>query len=279
MNGPRDEQRLADAGRPSWRAVLLRPSRIATIAFVLAVAVACVLLGRWQLSRLAERRALNEALESRIDLPAEPLDGLLAELDAGVPITELEFRTVTVTGVFGFQEEVLQRNRSHEGRQGFHVLTPLHLRDETAVLVRRGWVPVALDDPPIDEAEPPHGQVTVTGIVRAPERHSGFGPADPGSGTLERVFWANPRRLDRQVSNPLVDLVIDLRSIDPPPTRDLDLPVPLATPSFDEANHLSYAIQWFSFAIIALVGIGFYARSQWFRGDAVAKGSRDTDTP
>lgn len=252
------------------RDVLFRPSRLATIGFVVAVAVACALLGRWQLSRLAERRALNDALERRIEQPAVPLAVVVAELAAGVPIDDLEFRIVTVTGAFVPGEEVLQRNRSHEGQQGFHVVTPFRIDDRAtdgaeSVLVRRGWVPVANDEPPVAAAAPPSGLVTITGMVRTPERHGGFGPSDPATGVLERVFWADPRRLDDQVSGNLIDLVIDLRSIHPATAERHLLPKPLEDPRFDEANHLSYAVQWFSFAVIALVGIAAYARSQWFR--------------
>ncbi|HEX9765226.1 MAG TPA: SURF1 family protein [Nitriliruptorales bacterium] len=265
MSRTRVEQRPAEPDRPRWWTVLLQPSRIATLAFVLAVAVTCVLLGRWQLSRLAERRALNEALESRIDLPAMDLADLQGELERGTPPEQLEFRRIVLEGRFAAEEEVLQRNRSHEGRQGFHVVTPLIVSEDLAVLIRRGWVPAALDDPPINEAEPPRRPATVTGLLRAPERHTGFGPQDPATGVLERVFWVDPQRLDRQTTRTLLDVVVDLRTVVPQNSRDLDLPEPLPDPSFDEANHLSYAIQWFSFAVIAVVGIGFYARSQWFR--------------
>ena len=226
------------------------------------MAVACVLLGRWQLSRLEERRALNAALETRTELPALTMDDVIAALDEGTPATELEFRRVSVTGTYQPDEEVLQRNRSHEGQAGFHIVTPLVFDMEHAVLVRRGWVPAALDEPPVPEAAPPAGTVTINGLLRAPERRSGFGPTDPQTGELARAFWIDPLRLDPQTSSSLVDVVIDLDALDAPPGQ---LPEPLPPLAFDEANHLSYAIQWFSFAVIALVGIAAYARTRWFR--------------
>lgn len=247
------------------REVLLRPGRIGTIVFVLAVAVACVLLGRWQLSRLDERRDLNATLEQRRELPPLDIDELVDELEQGTQPDELEFRRLTVEGVYHWEYEVLQRNRGHQGQQGFHVITPLLITDELAILVRRGWVPVELDEPPVDEAEPVKRRVTVTGLLRAPERHEGFGPSDPETGELERVFWADPQRLDDDTPFALVDMVVDLQTSEPPQTRDLDYPVPLPELTFDEANHLSYAVQWFSFAVIAIVGLGAYAATRWFR--------------
>lgn len=228
----------------------------------MAVAVACVLLGRWQLARLEERRDLNAALEARGELPALSMAEVIAALDEGTPATQLEFRRVIVEGTYRPAEEVLQRNRAHEGQAGFHVVTPLVFDEGRAVMVRRGWVPAALDDPPVVEALPPEGTVAVTGVLRAPERPGGFGPSNPADGVLERVFWIDPRRLDDQTTESLVDIVVDL---DPSAGSPGRLPEPLPPLSFDEANHLSYAIQWFSFAAIAVVGITAYARSRWFR--------------
>ena len=252
------------------RQVLLQPSRLGTIVFVVAVAIVCVLLGRWQLSRLEERRALNAALEARSELPALTMTDVIGALDDGTPATELEFRRVVVDGSFRPDEEVLQRNRSHEGQSGFHVVTPFLFDDGRAVMVRRGWVPAALEEPPVAEAEPPRGPVTITGLLRAPERPEGFGPSDPEDGALERVFWIDPHRLDAQTTESLVDIVIDLEHSTGNTPRQL--PEPLPPLAFDEANHLSYAIQWFSFAVIALVGIAAYARSRWFRDGAAPSG-------
>jgi surfeit locus 1 family protein len=245
------------------REVLLRPGRIGTIAFVLAVAVACVLLGRWQLSRLQERRDLNAALEARSAEAPMTFDELVEAHEAGTSPEDLEFRRVTVEGQLATEFEVLQRNRGHQGQQGFHVVTPLIVRTDLGILVRRGWVPVALDDPPVLEAAAPGGTVTVSGLLRAPERHDGFGPRDPETGDLARVFWADPQRLDDQVPFALVDMVVDLQSLDPP--HPGELPEPLPPLEFDEANHLAYAVQWFSFAVIAIVGLAAYARTRWFR--------------
>ena len=40
-----------------------------------------------------------------------------------------------------------------------------------------------------------------------------------------------------------------------------ELPIPVDPPVFDdEGPHLAYAIQWFSFLVIGLVGFGFLMR-------------------
>src|SRR5699024_5918903 len=109
----------------------------------------CVFLGNWQLSRLADVRENNARLTAQMG--AEPID-LADLLDGSVDQEALEFRPVTVSGTFRADEEVLQRNRSFQGQQGFHLLTPLEVTEGQVVLVRRGWVPAVMDQPPVREA-------------------------------------------------------------------------------------------------------------------------------
>lgn len=224
---------------------LLAPRMLASHLLVLAVMAGCVLAGSWQWDRLQSARAANDLAEARMQ--AEPVD--LAELDGdGLDTDALEHRRVTATGTFRPAEEVLQRNRGHQGNQGLHVLTPLELADGTPVLVRRGWVPTGLDGPPVAEAPPPEGPVEVTGLLERSVSPSGFGAQDPEDGELEQVFHADVGRLDRQVDGELFPMVV--RLFEPAPS-DGELPLPVGPPELDEANHFSYAIQWYSFALLA----------------------------
>ncbi len=238
---------------------LLRPAALVSHLLVLAVAVACVALGLWQLDRLAAVREDNARLAERLEAP--PVD--LTTLTGGpVPEADLEFRSVTASGTYRHDEEVLQRNRDHQGQTGFHLLTPLELEDgEVVVLVRRGWVPSELSDPPVEQTAPPSGTVTLTGILERPVPQPGFGPQDPDEGHLERVFHTDTARLDRQVDGELFPMVLRLETQQPPlNTGPGQLPFALPGPELDEANHLSYAVQWFSFAVIALITYGAW----WF---------------
>lgn len=229
---------------------LLRPRLIASHLLVLAVAAGCVGAGLWQWDRLQQVREHNALTEER--MAADPVD--LAELTDGPVDTEaLEYRRVEATGTFRPHEEVVQRNQSHQGSQGLYVLTPFELDDGTPVLVLRGWVPTGFDEPPLEQAPPPEGRVSLTGLLEPSVDQPGFGARDPEEGTLERVFHADTSRLDRQVEGELFPLV--LRLLEPAPT-DGGLPRPLGEPELDEANHLSYTVQWFSFALLALVTYG-----------------------
>lgn len=231
---------------------LLAPRLIASHLLVLAVMAGCVLAGSWQWDRLQQARAANDLAETRME--AEPID-LVDLTGTGVDVEELEYRRVTATGTFRPDEEVLQRNRSHRGNQGLHVLTPLELTDGTPVLVRRGWVPNGIDEPPVTEAPPPEGRVEVTGILELSVSPSGFGATDPQEGELERVFHADVGRLDRQVAGELFPMVLRLANPSPPAG---ELPLVADRPELDEANHLSYAVQWYSFAVLAAITYGLW---------------------
>ena len=97
------------------------------IAVLLAV-IAMVTAGVWQLHRLSERRDRNSTITSRSQLPiaeVQDLAGIDDPLDAG---REIEFRLVRAVGVYQTDDQVLIRNRTHQGTAGFWVLTPLLLQ-------------------------------------------------------------------------------------------------------------------------------------------------------
>jgi len=233
------------------RRTLLSPRMLLSHVLVTAVVVGLVSLGLWQLRRWDDVRALNGRLEERLATAPVPFADL-PDPDVGdtAGTSSLEFRQVTATGTYATDEEVLQRGGTLGGQSGYHVLTPLVLGDGTALLVRRGWVPFALDTPPVPEAAPPSGEVTVTGWLERPGvQPSGFGQKDPETGALERVFHADPLRLDDQVTADLRAMVLHLEAQSP--TQEADLPVPAPRPEFSAGTHLSYAVQWFAFAAIA----------------------------
>lgn len=234
-------------------APLLRPAAIVSHLLVLTVIVTCVALGQWQLDRLHTVRDQNARAAER--MAQEPVD-LAALADpaniAAVDDAALEFRRVEVTGEFRPDEEVLQRNRQHRNQTGFHVLTPLELTDGGVVLVRRGWVPASLDQPPVAEAAPPGGVVTVVGVLERPVPQPSFGPQDPDQGRLDRVFHTDTTRLARQVDGELFPMVLRVDTELDNPSED-QLPFPAGPPELDEGSHLSYTVQWHIFAALALV--------------------------
>jgi surfeit locus 1 family protein len=229
---------------------LLRPVALVRHVLVAVVAVTCLLLGQWQLARLAEVREANDRAEAQLTAPTVDVADLVA---AGAPDeAALEYRSVTARGTYRPDEEVLQRNQELHGRSGFRVLTPLELEDGGVVLVVRGWVPPDLDSPPVPDAAPPSGVVTVEGVLERSVEQPGWGPRDPDEGVLQRVFHADTDRLDAQIDGELFPMVLRTTEEIRPVTTDA-LPAPIGPPRFDEGNHFSYAMQWHIFGILALV--------------------------
>jgi surfeit locus 1 family protein len=228
---------------------LFRGRRLLITTLVLAGAVVLCRLGIWQLDRLAQRRAINATIAARMSDPPVPLTKALAEMDGQ------EYRRVEVRGVFDSSQEIVQRNRALNGAPGVHVLTPLRLSgSDAAVLVDRGWLPQGESTPDTRRAyAAPTGEVQVQGQIRRSQEDAGA-PFDPPLSAdrprLDAWFHVDTTRIGQQTGYQLLPVFIEQL----PAPGDLALPRPDPTTDLGEGPHLSYAIQWFSFALILLVG-------------------------
>lgn len=231
---------------------LLTPRWLAAHVFVLAVGITCIVLGAWQLDRLEERRTANAVQAARFEQERLPLTELV--LAAGEDLGSLEFRRASFTGVFDPEKEVLVRSQVRDGRAGFDVITPLAGTDST-VLVNRGWVPLEFDQAPVAAAPPPDGPVTVEGVVRPSQEATAVSPDNrAGSASVSRVDVA---LLEDRLGLDLLPVYMEVFGV----ASATQLPLPAIPPAFtDEGPHLNYAIQWFSFAVVAAVGYGFLLR-------------------
>lgn len=231
----------------------LQPRWLLAHLVVLAVAVLFVFLGFWQLNRNTQRVAENRVGQSRLQSAPIDLNLLIAE---GVddPI-ELEYRPTQVRGVFDPSHEVLIRSQVFRGNAGFHVITPLVIDDDHAVMVNRGWVSLDLDSVPV-AAPPPAGQVEVMGWVHLSQDRPPLGPEDPAEGTLTILNRVDIDRIAAQIPYTLARLyVVEISDLGD------SLPISLPLPTFDDHGpHLAYSIQWFSFALIGLIGYVFLMR-------------------
>ncbi|HEX6291695.1 MAG TPA: SURF1 family protein [Herpetosiphonaceae bacterium] len=244
-----------DAAEPSsaaqWRALprllLNRQWRWITLGVVI-VMLGLIRLGVWQLDRLEQRRAINTLISSRTNEPPIALTGQPLDLEAA------EYRPVVVTGTYDHSQEVVLRNRSRGGLPGVDILTPLRIAgSDQRVLIDRGWVPLLQARPEERKAFEVAGTVTVRGLVRKPQAQvSTWGPQDqqPTNGRLDAWFRADVARIATQMPYPLLPFYIEQL---PEPSAP-DLPHPQPSIELGEGPHLSYAIQWFSFAAILVGG-------------------------
>ncbi len=211
-------------------------------------------LGIWQLSRHDERQQQNAIASERY--LADPILVEVMLESAGPDIETLEFRAATAKGTFDPAEEVLIRSQVHLGNAGFHVLTPLVNALGEAVLVNRGWVPLTMDEAPVTSAPPPTGETEVQAWVHLTQTRGAFGPRDPDTGDLDTMSRVDIERIQQQIPYPLAEVYL----VQLTDGRE-DLPVPVEAPAFDdEGPHFAYAIQWFAFALIGLIGYWFLLR-------------------
>lgn len=211
-------------------------------------------LGFWQLRRLDERQLQNTIAASRFQDASLEVEQLIPTM-AGNPET-LRWRRVIASGVFQAEDEVLIRSQVQFGVAGFHVITPLLLGDGSSILVNRGWIPLELDQVPVTRAPPPSGVSTVEGWLEPTQTRRALGPADPATGRLTALNRVDVERIGEQVGYDLAPMYLVAMG-----EQGNELPIPVDPPEFtEEGPHLAYAIQWFSFMVIGLVGYGFLVR-------------------
>jgi surfeit locus 1 family protein len=236
--------------------------RLFWIAFVAIGAATMIALGFWQLGRLEERRALNARIESRLSLPLLTLTG------EALDVNGVEYRRVTVAGVFDFSQEIVLRNRALSNIAGVHLLTPLKIEgSEAAVIVDRGWIPYEAAAPEVRAAyASPTGLITLTGLARLSQSRPSFlAPADPplspGLPRVDQWYWVNIPQIQQQIPYPLLPFFVE-QAAGPDPTA---LPAAGYEIELSDGPHLSYAIQWFSFAAILVIGAIALARKNMKR--------------
>ena len=218
-----------------------------------------VRFGFWQLGRRGERQTLNARIESRMRQKAVTL----AELPRDT--SELAYRTVSVAGTLDYGHELVLTSRSYEGAPGVYLLTPVLVAgSDTAVLLNRGWV-YSPDGASLELAQwrtervVPHTDSTADQVtIRPMVAYARSFPAAVTRpiGVRDRphaVSALDHAQLARRVPYPLAPYYLVALPEEAP---NLDAPARIAQPELDEGPHLSYAIQWFSFATIAVVGVG-----------------------
>lgn len=241
----------------SW-AFLRTPKWIVRHVLVALLVVAMVAAGFWQLDRLGDRQDRNALIEARQDEPAAPVGDLLdAGADVDDPAVEaVAHRRATAEGTYVDDATVVVENRSLDGRPGGWVLTPLDLGDGTGVLVNRGFVGFTREGR-IVAPPAPTGTVRVEGLVQESQARGRFGPKDAAEGTLATLARVDVPRVEAQVEVDLLPAYLQRLTSDPPEAAGSDedpAVVALPRPELSDGPHLSYAVQWFIFTTIALVG-------------------------
>ncbi|HWM33987.1 MAG TPA: SURF1 family cytochrome oxidase biogenesis protein [Pseudolysinimonas sp.] len=225
------------------------------IVLVIVFAVACGLLSWWQWSRRADAVAEIQRVETNYDAAPVPVGTVLPALDDWD--IDDEWVPVELHGSYLADEQLLVRNRPYRGASGFEVLVPFRLDDGRVFVVDRGWVPVGSSiEAPDAVPPPPAGPVTVVARLQAGE------PELPGrtapEGQLATIHL--PAVAERTGPGTYTGAYGLLASEDP--AAETGRPAPALKPDADEGPHLSYALQWIAFGILAFIGLFWAIRRE-----------------
>lgn len=228
--------------------LLREPRWLRGLALAVAVACVCVVLGQWQWHRRQERLAANAPLIGNYDAAPVAVDTVLPAGGSGLRLGDA-WTPVRATGTYDVAATVLARNRPRDEETGYEVLVPLQLADGSSLLVDRGWVPAGSASARPDEVPaPPRGRVTVVVRLR---------PFEPSRST--RAPAGQVATIARGAVTAAAAAAGDdglrggygVLASETPTTADA--PLPAIRPDVDEGPHLAYTIQWYGFAITALV--------------------------
>jgi len=234
-----------------------RPWIFVTILVIIA-ALVMIRLGIWQLDRLAGRRAFNEQVLSQIDEPPLPMtnDVVAGDLEAW------EFRTVQIEGEYDLANALVLGNQVWEDQMGVHLLTPLKIANtEAAILVDRGWIPFEDWENRNLNAYDETGTIQVEGMLRVTQTKLGLRDClDETAGEAPFQVWC--LALDGIAAHLPYDL-LPVYLIQGPEGEQIAPPY-RAIPQIEisEGPHLSYAIQWFTFSAILLIGYPFFVNRE-----------------
>lgn len=231
-----------------WRAAgLLLPTFLTALALPILIG-----LGVWQIQRKAWKESLIAKIEARTH--AEPVTLSEAVRRAAKNLEEVEYLRVTVTGNFRHDQERYVYEPTTRG-SGWNVYTPLEPSSgngRPTVVINRGWVPDDKRAPDVRSAGQVTGEVSVTGLLRAPQAKSWFTPENDVAGNrwysrdLPEIAATLPESL-----HPIAPFFIDAEAMPENPggwPRGGTTKVHLSNP------HLQYVVTWFGLAL-TLIGV------------------------
>jgi cytochrome oxidase assembly protein ShyY1 len=243
----------------------LRQRRYAALAAAgLVLALICGALGTFEIHRYEDKRHDNGALRANAHAAPVALTTSLVPVDGrgNAPgQIAIRYRRVTVSGTYLTRAQQYLTDQTQGGRQGFYVLTPLRTATAT-LLVLRGFVAAAADETrPAVVAPTPRGTVRVAGWLQPPQTsHDQLGRLGH-----QEITSINVSEQAARLHAPVYQASLTLTARQPGTAGLRAVPLPgLSNPSGGAAEWqlLSYVVQWYAFAVLALLLPFFVSRSE-----------------
>ena len=207
------------------------------VALAAAACAAGVALGSWQDGRAEEKRALGTQLAQA--MRALPIEISFDKVDPKTVV----LKRVTASGRFVDEHTVLLDNKLRHGRPGYEVITPLRLNG-LHVLVNRGWVAAGRtrDDLPQVPALPGVVRIEGVALARLPQALSAGEAQGKVRQNVDVESFASETGLRLQ------PVVIEQHS-----AAGDGLLREWPRPDAGVEKHQSYALQWYSLAVLSVV--------------------------
>jgi len=237
--------------------LLLTRRWLGYLGLAVLFAVICVALSMWQVARTNEAREGNRLIHENYTSTPRPLSEVLPRLDSYR--ASQEWTQVTMTGTYLRADQLLVRNRPMDGNPGFDQLVPLLLDDGRVFVVDRGWLPTGnKQDTPDTVPQPADGEVTV--VVRIRAGQPTFDGRSAKAGQIATIHLPTVKKL---VDRPTYTGAYGLMVSESPGVSTV--PRSYAEPALDEGLHISYAIQWILFGVMAFLGLAYAIRQEYRR--------------
>ncbi|MFJ4712574.1 SURF1 family protein [Streptomyces sp. NPDC088785] len=235
-----------------YRFLLTRQWVILTLVALVLIPT-MIRLGIWQMHRHDERAARNQLVTDALKAKPVPVEDLAS---VGHTVTSKErYRTVTATGRFDTDDEVVVRRRVNSNDEvGYHVLTPFVLKDGKILLVNRGWVPDSGSQTTFPKIPaPPAGETTLQGRLMPDETTAASGIKNLRGLPDRQVMLINSAQEAKRLGGGTRVLGGYIAQTAPDPGGDV--PEQLGQPGKEDAAlNLAYAYQWWLFAAAVPVG-------------------------
>jgi len=222
---------------------IFAPRLFTTLLAIVLIAL-LISLGRWQLRRADEKRALFDSFAAGTDATQT--------IELRTPPVR-RYQHVGASGHYDPTRQILIDNMVNAERAGYFVITPFALAGGGWVLVNRGWVPLGAS-----RAERP--AIPVSGDVRQVRGRADNMPS-PGIQMGTKAVLAPPypvvaafpsrNEIARLLGESSWTSATDLVLLDPGEpdgyVRDW------SPPGFPPMRHIGYAVQWFALALTLFI--------------------------
>jgi cytochrome oxidase assembly protein ShyY1 len=219
--------------------------RLITVSILaLLLVFGCVQGALWQYDRYETRHANNELIRKNISIATLLTEDELSSKTA----SEIAWRSISLEGNFDPSKEFLIRNRYHEGKYGFGVITLFISNSGKRYWIDRGWVIAGKDaqTPPVIQ-KVDSLPIEITARVRTSEiesRVQGSVFALPvADSTPKLVKWNSEQAIETE------PIYFDLISSSNP---EVTPEVATALPELSDGPHLAYSFQWILFIFLVL---------------------------